>query len=155
METNQLARISHQGIEGCHFGHKCLGQEELLPRRSASLMPTECNQESFRFRPLARGEAWGRFDAGGLLRREAVRIILRGDSGSCREELMAWGEAHQVAYVLGLAKNERLKAQLAEELEQAAEQYRQTRRGASLRSPHTRGEKAGLTLHFGFYTCLA
>ena len=39
-----------------------------------------------------------------------VRIVVRGDSGFCREELMAWCEAEGVDYLLGLAKNERLKA---------------------------------------------
>jgi hypothetical protein len=34
-----------------------------------------------------------------------ARIIVRGDSGFCREEIMAWCESHQVYYVLGLAKN--------------------------------------------------
>jgi hypothetical protein len=59
-----------------------------------------------------------------------VKITLRGDSGFCREELMGWCETHGVDYVLGLAKNERLKAEIAGELEQAAEQYGQTRRAA-------------------------
>jgi len=36
---------------------------------------------------------------------------------------MAWYEANQVDYVLGLAKNERLRAEIAAELAQAAEQY--------------------------------
>ena len=32
-----------------------------------------------------------------------VRIILRGDSGFCRDEIMSWSEAtHEVDYVLGL-----------------------------------------------------
>jgi hypothetical protein len=39
-----------------------------------------------------------------------VQIIIRGDSGFCREEIMAWCEANQVDFVLGLAKNDRLKA---------------------------------------------
>src|SRR5579884_2981442 len=55
-----------------------------------------------------------------------VKITLRGDSGFCREELMGWCERNQVDYVLGLAKNERLKAAISGEQEQAAEQYRQT-----------------------------
>lgn len=55
-----------------------------------------------------------------------VRITLRGDSGFCREELMAWCEQNQVDYVLGLAKNDRLKAEIVAEQEQAAEHYRQT-----------------------------
>ena len=52
-----------------------------------------------------------------------VKITLRGDSGFCREELMAWGEQEGVDYVLGLAKNERLKAEIAGELEQAAAEF--------------------------------
>ncbi len=59
-----------------------------------------------------------------------VKIVIRGDSGFCREELMSWCEAHQVDYVLGLAKNERLKAEIAVELEQATEQYAQTGQAA-------------------------
>ena len=59
-----------------------------------------------------------------------VPIIARGDSGFCRAELMAWCEEQGIDYVLGLAKNERLKAESAGELEQAAEQYRQTVRAA-------------------------
>jgi hypothetical protein len=37
-----------------------------------------------------------------------VSIIVRGDSGFCREPIMAWCEENHVDYVLGLAKNERL-----------------------------------------------
>jgi len=38
----------------------------------------------------------------------ATKIVIRGDCGFCREEIMAWCEAHGVDFVLGLAKNERL-----------------------------------------------
>jgi len=55
-----------------------------------------------------------------------VKITLRGDSGFCREELMAWGEQEGVDYTLGLAKNERLKAEIASEQKQAASAYEQT-----------------------------
>lgn len=41
-----------------------------------------------------------------------ARIIVRGDSGFCREEIMAWCEAHGVHYCLGLAKNSVLIEQL-------------------------------------------
>jgi hypothetical protein len=34
-----------------------------------------------------------------------ARIIVRGDSGFCREDILAWCEAHGVSYCLGLAKN--------------------------------------------------
>ena len=61
-----------------------------------------------------------------------VRILVRGDSGFCREELMAWCEAEGVDYVLGLAKNERLKAQIKKELKKAERQYRETRRAARI-----------------------
>jgi hypothetical protein len=37
-----------------------------------------------------------------------VHLILRGDSGFCREELMAWCEHNEVDYIFGLARNERL-----------------------------------------------
>ncbi len=60
----------------------------------------------------------------------AVKITLRGDSGFSREELMAWCEQEGVDYVLGLAKNERLKAAIAVELEEAPEQYAETGQAA-------------------------
>ena len=41
-----------------------------------------------------------------------VRIVLRGDSGFCREELMAWCEAEGVAYLFGLAPNARCQLDL-------------------------------------------
>jgi hypothetical protein len=45
-----------------------------------------------------------------------VRILLRADSGFCRETLMAWCEANRVDYVFGLARNARLVAQIEAEL---------------------------------------
>jgi len=59
-----------------------------------------------------------------------VRIVIRGDSGFCREHIMSWCEAHDVDYVLGLAKNERLIAELADELEQARQQFQQNDQAA-------------------------
>jgi hypothetical protein len=59
-----------------------------------------------------------------------VKITLRGDSGFCREELMAWCEQEGVDYVFGLSKNERLKAEIGEELEQARQQYMETGKAA-------------------------
>jgi hypothetical protein len=61
-----------------------------------------------------------------------VRLVVRGDSGFCREELMAWCEAEGVDYLLGLAKNERLKAEIAKEMGEAKAQYQQTARAARL-----------------------
>jgi len=59
-----------------------------------------------------------------------VRIVVRGDSGFCREELMAWCEVEGVDYLLGLAKNERLKAEIKKELRKAKRQYHETGRAA-------------------------
>jgi hypothetical protein len=42
-----------------------------------------------------------------------VRIVLRADSGFCREALMAWCEKNRVDYVFGLARNERLEERIA------------------------------------------
>jgi hypothetical protein len=55
-----------------------------------------------------------------------VRILLRADSGFCREEIMAWCEAHGVDYLFGLAKNSRLVAALEPALADAHARYLQT-----------------------------
>jgi hypothetical protein len=59
-----------------------------------------------------------------------VRIIFRGDSGFCREHIMLWCELNDVDYVLGLAKNQRLKREIAAELEQAKTLFQQTHQPA-------------------------
>ena len=59
-----------------------------------------------------------------------TRIIVRGDGGFCREDLMVWCEAHSVEYVLGIPKNSRLKAIIAEEMAQAKSQYEATEHAA-------------------------
>jgi hypothetical protein len=55
-----------------------------------------------------------------------VRVIVRADSGFAREAIMAWCEAHDVDYVLGLAKNARLKRTLGKELRQAKQEHART-----------------------------
>lgn len=37
-----------------------------------------------------------------------VRIVVRGDSGFCRQRLIRWCERHGVGYVIGVARNARL-----------------------------------------------
>jgi hypothetical protein len=39
-----------------------------------------------------------------------VRIIFRGDSGFCRWRMLSWCERHDVGYIVGIAKNQRLNA---------------------------------------------
>jgi hypothetical protein len=52
----------------------------------------------------------------------AVRIVLRADSGFARDALMGWCEVNGVDYLFGLAKNERLVAEIAAELAAAEEE---------------------------------
>jgi len=59
-----------------------------------------------------------------------VKIIIRGDSGFCREEIMSWSEANNVGYILGLAKNTRLKEIIKEDLIEAELRYRTTGRAS-------------------------
>jgi hypothetical protein len=49
----------------------------------------------------------------------AVAIVLRADSGFCREELMLWCEANRVQYAFGLARNQRLGKILGAQMQQA------------------------------------
>jgi len=55
-----------------------------------------------------------------------VKIILRGDSGFCRNELMSWCEAHGVEFVFGLARNQRLRKIIGAEMHSATQQWNQT-----------------------------
>jgi hypothetical protein len=50
-----------------------------------------------------------------------VRIVLRGDSGFCREELMAWCESQQtrVDFLFGLARNSRLQKIIGKQMHEA------------------------------------
>lgn len=59
-----------------------------------------------------------------------VRIVVRADSGFCREELMSWCEANGVDYVLGLARNARLRAMIEPELAEAAAEQAETGKAA-------------------------
>lgn len=40
-----------------------------------------------------------------------VRIVLRADSGFCRHRMLNWCERHDVGYIVGLAKNQRINEQ--------------------------------------------
>ena len=55
-----------------------------------------------------------------------VRILLRADSGFCREDLMAWCESHAVDYLFGLARNDRLAAEIEAELAMAQAEAERT-----------------------------
>jgi len=59
-----------------------------------------------------------------------VKIILRADSGFCRDDLMSWCEKNRVGYVFGLAKNERLSKKLNKLMKEAEEQWKKTGKAA-------------------------
>lgn len=67
------------------------------------------------------------------LRRQwpAVRIIVRGDSGFCRQRLLRFCERNGVGYVIGLARNARLQAHVAYAELMLADEY--ARSGAKQR----------------------
>jgi hypothetical protein len=55
-----------------------------------------------------------------------VRIVIRGDSGFCREPIMRWCEENGVDYLFGLARNRRLVRALGQQLHAAQQQFAQT-----------------------------
>jgi hypothetical protein len=55
-----------------------------------------------------------------------VQIIIRGDSGFCREALMSWCEQHGLFYVIGLARNTRLVRRIKKQLRSARLQHIQS-----------------------------
>jgi hypothetical protein len=54
-----------------------------------------------------------------------VKIIFRGDSGFCRWKMLRWCEKHNVHYLIGLAKNSRLKQMAQPYMDQARQRFEQ------------------------------
>ena len=115
---HQLGRFFHG-----YYGHYCylplyiFAGDHLL---CAKLRPADIDAASGTVQELTR--------IVGQIRRRwpRVRIVVRADSGFCRENIMAWCERNRVDYVLGLAKNDRLKAQIEPELYEAWENLQET-----------------------------
>ena len=59
-----------------------------------------------------------------------VTIVLRADSGFCRDHLMRWCEANGVDYLFGLAKNQRLVRILGREMHDAHAEHQRSGRAA-------------------------
>ena len=57
-------------------------------------------------------------------------IILRADSGFCREELLAWCENNEVDYVFGFARNKRLRKIIGRAMQEAKQEHRRTGKAA-------------------------
>jgi hypothetical protein len=55
-----------------------------------------------------------------------VRIVLRGDSGFCRNELMSWCENNGVDFLFGMARNKKLRRIIGQQMHEATVQWKQT-----------------------------
>ena len=66
-----------------------------------------------------------------------VKIVIRGDSGFCREPIMRWCEANRVDYLFGLGQNPRLLKLITDELEQARQQFNATKTPARIFAERT------------------
>ena len=74
----------------------------------------------------------------------AVKIVLRADSGFCREELMSWCEQNRVDYVFGLARNKRLARIIGAQMHQARLLHQSSGKAARVFAEfNTRLTKAG------------
>ena len=69
-----------------------------------------------------------------------VRIIVRADSGFCRDELLKWCEEHGVDYVIGFARNPLLRRLIEPQMQEAARIHRET------------GKPARVFTEFGYQT---
>src|SRR5271165_3377604 len=61
-----------------------------------------------------------------------VRIVLRADSGFCREELMSWCEQNRVDYLFGLQRNQRLRRIIGKQMHQAQLEHKTTGKPARI-----------------------
>jgi len=107
-----------------YYGHYCYmplyifcGDHPLC----ALLRPSDADAAAGSLRPLQKivtriRQAWPQ-----------VEIVVRGDSGFCREYLMRWCEANGVHYLFGLAKNQRLLKVLGKEMHAAKVLHEQTK----------------------------
>src|ERR1700689_2464669 len=59
-----------------------------------------------------------------------VKIVLRGDSGFCRNELMSWCENNGVDFLFGMARNQRLRRIIGQQMHEATLQWKQTGKAA-------------------------
>ena len=59
-----------------------------------------------------------------------VKILLRADSGFCRDELMSWCEANAVDYLIGLPQNARLQRRIKRRMKLARRRFVKTGKAA-------------------------
>jgi hypothetical protein len=56
-----------------------------------------------------------------------TKIIVRGDSGFCRDKIMSWCEGNGIHYIFGMAKNKRLLENIQDEMVLAKSQFMETK----------------------------
>jgi hypothetical protein len=118
LHGNQEGRFFHG-----YYGHYCylplyiFCGEHLL---HAQLREADCDAASGSVAAVARIVSQIR------ARWFGAKIVLRGDSGFCREDLMAWCEANGVDFVFGLAKNARLLKRIGDAMFEAERQFHLT-----------------------------
>ena len=61
-----------------------------------------------------------------------VRIIVRGDSGFCRDKIMNWCEENEVWFVIGLGKNSRLTERIRKPLEKVRRNFLSKKGGTKI-----------------------
>jgi Txe/YoeB family toxin of Txe-Axe toxin-antitoxin module len=59
-----------------------------------------------------------------------VKILVRADSGFCRDALMSWCEANEVKYLFGMAKNRRLLKRITHTMKKARRDWAYSGRAA-------------------------
>ena len=57
-----------------------------------------------------------------------TKIVLRGDGGFCRNDLMSWCEENGIFYLFGMARNKRLLKRIGKELKKARRRYFEERK---------------------------
>lgn len=55
-----------------------------------------------------------------------TKIVLRGDSGFCRDLMLTWCDRHEVKYIVGVARNRRLLDHASELMQEAQTRFEQT-----------------------------
>src|SRR3954469_14447774 len=119
---HQLGRFFHGYYKGyCYLPLYIFCGDHLLLAR---LRPSDIDAAAGSVKHLERivaqiREAW-----------PEVKIVVRADSGFCREAILRWCEDNGVDYVIGLARNTRLAAVIAAELEQVRERFEETKQPA-------------------------
>jgi hypothetical protein len=70
-----------------------------------------------------------------------LKVVLRGDSGFCRNELMSWCENNGVDFVFSLARNQRLRRIIGQQMHEATQQWNRTGKPARVFTESITGQR--------------